>query len=81
MRIDGPDLDEQAIIQRRDPLADTHSFIEAVGQNDPIAADYFFGFAEWTVEHLILPADGFSFMRQAVSRFDFSLLNQPIVQA
>ncbi len=79
LRIDRPDLDEQAIFQGRDALGDTYSFIEAVGQDGPIAADYFFGFAEWTIKHLILPADGFSFMREAVPGFNFPLLNQAIV--
>ena len=79
LRIDGPDLDEQAIFQGRDSSGDTHSFIEAVGQDGPIATDYFFGFAKWTIEHLVLPANGFSFIREAMPGFDFFLLNQPIV--
>jgi hypothetical protein len=29
LRIDGPDLDEQAIFQGRDALGDTYSFIES----------------------------------------------------
>jgi hypothetical protein len=76
LRVDGPDFDEQAAVQTGVAFGDLGGFVEVVSENEPVAADYFLGFAKRAVSYHILPHDRFTFIREPLPALHFSLINQ-----
>ena len=78
LRVDGPDFEEQAAVQTGVAFGDLRGFVEVVSENEPVAADHFLGFAKRAVCYHIFPRDRFTFIREPLPAFHFSLINQSI---
>jgi hypothetical protein len=76
--VDRPDFEQQAAFQAGVTLGDLRRFVEVVGENEPKAADHFFGFAERAVCYHIMPRDRFTFVREPLPPLHFSLADQSI---
>ena len=78
LRVDGPDFEEQAAIETRVAFGNLRGFLEIVGENEPVAANHFLGFAKRAVCDHFFPRDRFSFTGEPLSAFHLSLINQSI---
>ena len=78
MRVDGPDFEEQAAIETRIAFGNLRGLVEIVGENEPVAANHFFGFAKRAVGDHFFPTNRSSFTGKPLPAFHLSLINQSI---
>jgi hypothetical protein len=74
--IDRPDFHEQSVLQTRVTFGDLRRLIKIMGENEPVPANHFFRFTERAVGYRVLPPDRFTFIREPLPTFHFSLGNQ-----
>ena len=79
LRINGPDFEQKAAVQTRVAFGDLYGFVETLSENEPVAANRFFGFTERAVCYHIGPADRFTFIREPLPPLHFSFVNQSII--
>src|SRR5437879_1970131 len=79
LRINRPDFAQKAAVQTWVAFGDLYGFVETLSENEPVAANRFFGFTKGAVCYHILPRDRFTFRREPLPGLHFSLVNQSIV--
>jgi hypothetical protein len=63
VRIDRSDFHEQAVLDAGVTRCDLGSFIEAIRDHEPVAADHFLRFTERSIGNYIATTDGSTFVR------------------
>src|SRR5258708_33460820 len=76
--MEGRDYDEYAAVKTGVVFGVLPPLVEFVTENNPVPANHFFRFAERAVCYHGLPPDRFTFIREPLPTFHFSLVNQLI---
>jgi hypothetical protein len=79
LRIYGPDFEQKATVQTRVALSDLYGLVETLRENEPVAANRFFGFTEWPVCDHLGPPDRFAAIGEPLSWLHFSFVSQSII--